>query len=166
MAKSAKRTKTRRSSVSKSSSNGTNRLFKDGLSLASSLLDSRKDWGSGKISEFASATQEYATSMKDIPAVQDTVTFAADTLENFAKYISKTSVERIAADASGFVKRYPVALIAAGVTVGLVAIVVASQSKFSGSGRYGKANTRKGTVRSARRPPPGAKNSNLGANIH
>ena len=166
MAKSAKRTKTRRSSSSKSSSNGTNRLFKDGLSLASSLLDSRKEWGSEKISEFASATQEYATSMKDIPAVQDTVTFAADTLENFAKYISKTSVERLAADASGFVKRYPVAVIAAGVTVGLVAIVVASQAKFSGLGRYGKANGRKGTVRSTRRPPTVAKNSNLGANIH
>ena len=132
MVKSSKRTKTRRSSGSKSSTNGTNRLFKDGLSLASSLLDSRKEWGSEKISEFASATQEYATSMKDMPAVQDTVTFAADTLENFAKYISKTSVERIAADAAGFVKRYPIAVIAAGVTVGLVVIVAASQTKFSG----------------------------------
>jgi hypothetical protein len=166
MAKSSKRSKTRRSSGSKSSSNGTNRLFKDGLSLASSLLDSRKEWGSEKISEFASATQEYATSMKDVPAVQDTVTFAADTLENFAKYISKTSVERLAADAAGFVKRYPVAVIAAGVTVGLAAIVVASQSRFSGLGRFGKANSRKGTVRSTRRPPTRAKNSNLGANIH
>ena len=166
MAKSAKRTKTRRSSGSKSSSNGTNRLFKDGLSLASSLLDSRKEWGSEKISEFASATQEYATSMKDIPAVQDTVTFAADTLENFAKYISKTSVERLAADASGFVKRYPVAVIAAGLTVGLVAIIAASQTKFSGLGRYGNKKGRNGSVRSARRAPTGAKNSNLSANIH
>ena len=166
MAKSAKGTKKSRNSSSKSSSNGTNRLFKDGLSLASSLLDRRKEWGSEKISEFASATQEYATSMKDIPAVQDTVSFAGDKLENFAKYISKASVERLAADASGFVKRYPVAVIAAGVTVGLVAIVVASQSKFSGLRRYGKTNGRKSTVRSTRRPPTGAKNSNLGANIH
>lgn len=165
MVKSSKRTKTRRSSGSKSSTNGTNRLFKDGLSLASSLLDSRKEWGSEKISEFASATQEYATSMKDIPAVQDTVTFAADTLENFAKYISKTSVERIAADASGFVKRYPIAVIAAGVTVGLVAIVAASQTKFSGLSKYGNTKGRNSSGRSARRPP-GAKNSNLSANLH
>jgi hypothetical protein len=163
MTKSSKRSKTRRSSGSKSSSNGTNRLFEDGLSLASSLLDSRKEWGSEKLSEFASATQEYAASMKDIPAVEDTVTFAADTIENFAKYISRTSVERLAADASRFVKRYPVAVIGAGVTVGLVAIVAASQSKISGLGRYGR---RKGTVRSTRRAPTGAKNSNLGAHIH
>ena len=166
MAKSAKRIKTRRSSSSKSSSNGTNRLFKDGLSLATSLLDSRKDWGSEKISEFASATQEYATSMKDIPAVQDTVTFAADGLENFADYISKTSVERLVADASGFVKRYPVAVIAGGLTVGLIAIIAASQTKFSGLGRSGKNKRRKGSVRSARRPSKGAKDSNVSANIH
>lgn len=165
MAKSSKRSKTRRSSGSKSTSNGTNRLFKDGLSLASSLLDSRKEWGSEKISEFASATQEYATSMKDIPAVQDTVTFAADTLENFAKYISKTSVERIAADASVFVKRYPIAVIGAGVMVGLVAIVAASQTKFSGLAKYGNTKRRNGSGRAARRPA-GAKNSNLSANLH
>ena len=104
--------------------------------------------------------------MKDIPAIQDTVIFAADTLENFAKYISKTSVERLAADASGFVKRYPVAVIAAGLTVGLVAIIAASQTKFSGLGRYGNKKGRNGSVRSARRAPTGAKNSNLSANIH
>ena len=103
--------------------------------------------------------------MKDIPAVQDTVTFAADTLENFAKYISKTSVERIAADASGFVKRYPIAVIAAGVTVGLVAIVAASQTKFSGLSKYGNTKGRNSSGRSAR-CPPGAKNSNLSANLH
>ena len=104
--------------------------------------------------------------MKDIPAVQDTITFAADSLENFADYVSETSVERMAADASGLVKRYPVAVIAAGLTVGLLAIIAASQIKFSGSGRYGNFKRRKGSVRSARRPPKGAKNVNLSANIH
>lgn len=166
MAKSAKRPKTSRRSSSKSSSNGTNRLFKDGLSLASSLLDSRKDWRSEKISEFASATQEYATSMKDIPAAQDTVAFAADTLENLADYISKTSVERMASDATSLVKRYPVAAIAAGLTVGLLAIISASQINFSGLGRSRSTNRRKSSVRSAGRPPKGAKNGNLNANIH
>ena len=166
MAKSAKRPKKSRNSSSKSSSNGSSRLFKDGLSLASSLLDSRKDWGSEKISEFASATSEYATSMKDIPAVEKTITFAADTLENFADYISQTSVERLAADASGLVKRYPVAVIAAGLTVGLLAIIAASQTKFSGLGKYGKTKRGKSSVRSARRPPKGARNNSASANIH
>jgi hypothetical protein len=166
MAKSAKRPKTGHNSSSKSSSNGTNRLFKDGLSLASSLLESRKDWGSEKISEFASATHEYAISMKDIPAVQDTITFAADSLENFADYISETSVERMAADASRLVKRYPVTAIAAGLTLGLLAIIAASQTKFSGLRRSGNAKRRKGSIRSARRPPKGAKNNNFSANIH
>lgn len=166
MAKSAKRPKTSRRSSAKSSSNGTNRLFKDGMSLASSLLDSRKEWGSEKISEFASATQEYATSMKDIPAVQDTVAFAADTLDNFADYISKTSVERIASDATSLVKRYPVAAIAAGLTVGLLAIISASQINFSGMGRSPTTSRRNSSVRSAGRPQKGAKNSNFNANIH
>ena len=166
MAKSAKRPKTSRNSSSRSSSNGTSRLLKDGLSLASSLLESRKDWGSEKISEFASATQEYATSMKDIPAVQDTITLAADSLENFADYISETSIERMAADASGLVKRYPIVAIAAGLTVGGLAIIAASQIKFSGLGRYGNSKRRKSSVRLARRPPKGAKNSSISANIH
>ena len=166
MVKSTNKSKNNKRSPSKSAANGTNRLFKDGLSLASSLLESRKDWGSEKISEFASATQKYATSMKDLPAVQDTITFAADSLENFADYISETSVERMASDASGLVKRYPVAVIAAGLTVGLLAIIAASQIKFSGLGRYGNSKRRKGSVRSARRPPKGAKNGNLSANIH
>ncbi|MEP7173949.1 MAG: hypothetical protein ABI705_10720 [Aestuariivirga sp.] len=166
MAKSAKRPKTRRGSSAKSSSNGTNRLLKDGLSLASSLLDSRKDWGSEKISEFASATQEYATSMKDIPAAKETITYAADSLENFANYISKTSVELMASDATNLVKRYPVAAITAGITVGLLTIIAASQIKFPGMGRSRTTNRKKGSVRSAGRAPKGAKNGNLNANIH
>lgn len=166
MAKSAKRSKTSRRSSSKSSTNATTRLLKDGMSLASSLLDSRKDWGSEKILEFASATQEYATSMKDIPAAQDTVSFAADALENFADYISKTSVERMATDATGLVKRYPVAAIAAGLTVGLLTVIAASQTKFSGLGRSRTPNRGKSSVRSASRSPKGAKNGTLSANIH
>lgn len=166
MAKSAKRSKTSSRSRSKSSSNGTNRLFKDGLSLVSSLLESRKDWGSEKISDFASATQEYASSMKDIPAAEDTITGAADALEKFADYISNTSVERMAADASGLAKRYPVAAVAAGLSVGLLTVFVASQAKFSGLKGSRTAKTRKGSVRSSGRSPKGAKNGNLGANIH
>lgn len=165
MAKSAKRPKTSRQSSSKSS-NGTNRLFKDGMSLASSLLESRKDWGSEKISEFASATQEYAASMKEIPVAQDTINWAADTLENFASYMSKTKVERMAADASELVKRYPVAVITAGLTVGLLTIIAASQTRFSGFGKKENTKAKNGSLRSARRPPKAAKTSNLSANVH
>ena len=104
--------------------------------------------------------------MKDMPAVQDTITFAADSLENFADYIHETSVERMAADASRLVKRYPVAAIAAGLAVGLLGIIAASQTKFLGLGKYGNTKRRNGSVRSARRPPKGAKNSNVTANIH
>ena len=166
MAKSAKRSKTSRRSRSKSSSNGTNRLFKDGLSLVSSLLESRKDWGSEKISDFASATQEYASSMKDIPAAEDTITSAADALENFADYMSKSSVERMVADATGLAKRYPVAAVAAGLTIGLLTVFAASQSKFSGLARSRTAKARNGSVRSGSRLPKGAKTGNLGANLH
>ena len=167
MVKSTNKSKNNKRSYSKSAANGTNRLFKDGLSLASSLLESRKDWGSEKISEFASATQKYATSMKDLPAVQDTITFAADSLENFADYISETSVERMAADASGLVKRYPVAAIAAGVTVGIIAIV-ASQTHWTVLRSRGNTKPRKAAGRSVSVPARGIRNRPPGtsANLH
>lgn len=165
MAKSAKQSHTSRNSSSKSSSNGA-KLLKDGLSLASSLLESRKDWGSEKISEFASATQEYATSMKDIPAVQETIASAADALENFADYISETTVERMVEDGSDLVKRYPVAAIGAGLTVGMLAILAASKTKFSSLRRSNNAKRRKGSFTMARRASKGARNSNVSANIH
>lgn len=167
MAKSTKKSKSSKRSRSKSSANGNNRLFKDGLSLASGLLESQKDWGSEKISEFASATQEYATSMKDIPAFKETITYAADSLENIADYISKNSLERIVSDASGFVKRNPVAAIAAGATVGIIAII-ASQTKWNVFPSYRTTKRSKASVRSVRVPARGARNRQTGtsANLH
>ena len=167
MAKSQKKSKTTHNASPKSSSNGTSRLFKDGLSLVSSLLETRKDWGSERISEFASATQEYATSMKDIPAAKDFISSVADSIQNFSDYISNTRVERMVADASSFAKRYPIAAIAAGVSaVGVIAIVAAQQTKFAGSRKSRRSNRSKGSVRSTRRPPKGAKTSGASVNLH
>ena len=167
MAKSTKKSTSNKPSRSKSSANGPNRLFKDGLSLASGLLESQKDWGSEKISEFASATQEYATSMEDIPAFKETMTYAGDSLEKMADYISKNSLERIAADASGFVKRYPVATIAAGITVGIIAII-ASQTQWTVSRSKGNTKRRNASGRSVRVPSRGPRNRQSGtnANLH
>ena len=164
MAKSTKKSKSNKRSRSKSSANG-NKIFKEGLSLASGLLESQKDWGSAKISEFASATQEYATSMKDIPAFRETITYAADSLESMADYISTNSLERIVSDASRLVKRYPIAAIAAGVTVGIIAII-ASQTQWTGFRGNGHTKRRKAAGRAVRAPVRRTGNRPSGANAN
>lgn len=167
MAKSSKKPTSTKRSRSNSARNGTSRMFKDGLSFASGLLESQKDLGSEKISEFASATQEYATSMKDIPAFKETVSYAGEVMENMADYISNNSLEKILSDASGYVKRYPIAAIAAGATVGLIAIV-ASQTSWKGFRSKGNTKRSKASVRSTRIPVKGNKNRQNGtsAQVH
>ena len=69
-----------------------------------------------------------ARPMKDIPAALLQIP------DNLADYILKTSVDRMAADASGLVKRYPIAAIAAELALGLITLLASSQAKFSGWG--------------------------------
>jgi hypothetical protein len=166
MVKSKKTSKSNKHPRSKSSANGTNRLFKDSLSLASGLFDSQKDWGSEKISEIATATREYATSMKDLPGFEATIAYAGDSMENMADYLSKNSLERIISDASGFIKRSPVAAIAVA-TVGIVAII-ASQTQWSVLRRKASTKPRKTSVRLTRVSARGAKagQSRTSANLH
>jgi hypothetical protein len=166
MVKSKKTSKTNNRPRSKSSANGTKRMFKDGLSLASGLFESQKDWGSEKVSEIATATREYATSMKDIPGFEAAIAYAGDSLENMADYISKNSLERVVSDASGFVKRNPVAAIAVA-TVGIVAII-SSQTQWSVLRRKASTKPGKTSVRLTRVPARGAKagQSRTSANLH
>jgi ElaB/YqjD/DUF883 family membrane-anchored ribosome-binding protein len=167
MAKSSKKSTNTKRSRSNSSGNGKNRMFKDGLSFASGLLESQKDWGSERISEFASATQEYATSMKKIPAFEESISYAGDLMENMADYISNNSLEKIVSDATGYVKRYPIAALAAGAAVGLIAIV-ASQPSWKGLRSKGNSKRRKASGGSIRVPVKVTKNRQPGtdAKLH
>jgi hypothetical protein len=97
------------------------RIFDAFLVLSGGLAQERMAAGAEKIQELAEATRDLGWSMPDIPEAKNYVAFAADNLEALATYVSETDFAGMVEDASVFARRHPVAVMCAGVAVGLVA---------------------------------------------
>ena len=96
-------------------------FFEDVLALAESLANRNKEWGAEKISEFAGATREFATSVEALPNLAKFVIPAVESLEEFTDYVRETEFEQIVRDTSTFARRHPIFTIAGGVMAGLIA---------------------------------------------
>ena len=99
----------------------TPHMFDDVLSLAGSLLSSRKDWVADKVSSLSTATQSYADALSDIPGVGPYANLTAQSLEDFAEYITETDFNDMIRDGSTFAKRHPVQALAGAVIAGIIA---------------------------------------------
>jgi hypothetical protein len=115
----AKKRNTRRKK-SGSGKRANSHVFDDVLSLAGSLLSSRKDWVADKVSHLSTATQTYADALNGIPGVAPYANLTAQTLEDFAEYINETDFNDMIRDGSIFAKRHPVQALAGAVIAGII----------------------------------------------
>ena len=96
-------------------------MVEDVLSLAGTLLSSRKDWVTDKVSNLSNATHAYADALKDIPGVGAYASLTAESLDDFAEYISEADFNDLVRDGSVFAKRHPLQTLAGAVVVGIIA---------------------------------------------
>jgi hypothetical protein len=90
-------------------------VFRDVLSLASTVIESGKHAGAEKIIAVAESTRAFGEDLDELPHLQAYAGAAADGLEDLADYIDRTEVADIFDDVAAFAKRQPV--LAAAVTL-------------------------------------------------
>ncbi len=118
------RSGSRRASGNGSSRGATSQIYDDILSLAGSLIGSRKEKGADQLTAFADATRQYGESL-DIPHINAYVSSAADQLDYLSDYMVDNDLEKMLADAAAFAKRHPAA------AFGLVAAAGFAVTRFA-----------------------------------
>ena len=96
-------------------------VLEDILSLASTLLSSKKNWVAHKVSNLSTATHAYADALSEIPGVGAYATLTAESVDDFADYLSETDFPDIVRDSSVFAKRHPVQTLAGAVAAEIIA---------------------------------------------
>lgn len=96
-------------------------MVEDVLSLAATLLSSKKDWVADKVSNLSSATHAYAEALTDIPGVGSYASSTAETFDDFAEYISECDFNDLVRDGSVFAKRHPLPTLAGAIVAGIIA---------------------------------------------
>ena len=115
MAKSTKKT------YARSAREGSYRIFDDVMDVAVALLRSRKELGVVKLQSLAAATKDYATSMTDLPTLQQQALAASQGMENFAEYVLHTDVHHMLDDATVLARRRPLLTLGVAAAAGLAA---------------------------------------------
>ena len=97
------------------------RMVDDVLSLAGTLLSSKKDWIADKVSSLSNATHAYAEALNDVPGVGSYANSTAETFDDFAEYINESDLNDLMRDGSVFAKRHPFQTLAGAVVAGIIA---------------------------------------------
>ena len=97
------------------------RMVDDVLNLAGTLFSSKKDWVADKVSNLSSATHAYADSLNDIPGIGSYASLTAETIDDFAEYISESDFNDLVRDGSVFAKRHPLPTLAGAIVAGIIA---------------------------------------------
>lgn len=104
------------------SRNGSaHRMFDDILSLAGSLMSSKKDWVADRVSTLSSATHAYADALNGIPGVGPYANLTAESFDDFAEYLNESDFNDMLRDGSIFAKRHPVPTLAGAIIAGIIA---------------------------------------------
>ena len=101
--------------------NTKSRMVDDVLSLAGTLLSSKKDWVADKVSNLSIATHAYAEALNDVPGVGSYASSTADTFDDFAEYINESDFNDLVRDGSVFAKRHPLPTLAGAIVAGIIA---------------------------------------------
>jgi hypothetical protein len=96
-------------------------MFDDILSLAGSLMSSKKDWVADRVSTLSSATHAYADALNDIPGVGPYANLTAESFDDFAQYLNESDFNDLLRDGSIFAKRHPVPTLAGAIIAGIIA---------------------------------------------
>lgn len=110
-----------RPNKARSRNGSTHRMFDDILSLAGSLMSSKKDWVADRVSTLSSATHAYADALNDIPGVGPYANLTAESFDDFAQYLNESDFNDMLRDGSIFAKRHPVPTLAGAIIAGIIA---------------------------------------------
>jgi hypothetical protein len=110
-----------RPNKARSPNGSTHRMFDDILSLAGSLMSSKKDWVADRVSTLSSATHAYADALNDIPGVGPYANLTAESFDDFAQYLNESDFNDLLRDGSIFAKRHPVPTLAGAIIAGIIA---------------------------------------------
>ncbi len=110
-----------RPNKARSPNGSTHRMFDDILSLAGSLMSSKKDWVADRVSTLSSATHAYADALNDIPGVGPYANLTAESFDDFAQYLNESDFNDLLRDGSIFAKRHPVPTLAGAIVAGIIA---------------------------------------------
>jgi hypothetical protein len=110
-----------RPNKARSRNGSTHRMFDDILSLAGSLMSSKKDWVADRVSTLSSATHAYADALNDIPGVGPYANLTAESFDDFAQYLNESDFNDLLRDGSIFAKRHPVPTLASAIIAGIIA---------------------------------------------
>ena len=113
--------KSKKKSYARSAQESSYRIFDDVMDVAAALLRSRKELGVAKLQSLAAATKDYATSMTDLPTLQQQALAASQGMENFAEYVMHTDVHHMMDDATVFARRRPLLTLGVAAAAGLAA---------------------------------------------
>ena len=111
--------------------NTQSRMVDDVLSLAGTLLSSKKDWVADKVSDLSTATHAYAEALNDVPGVGPYASSTADSFDDFAEYINDADFDDLVRDGSVFAKRHPFQTLAGAVVAGIIATQIYRNSTKS-----------------------------------
>lgn len=100
---------------------GSPRVFVEVMELASSLFNNRRDFGANHLNALAKTTRDYATTMSNLPTMQEQVNLVSDNIENFSDYVLNTDLQRIVKDISVQARRRPSLTVGVAVVAGVVA---------------------------------------------
>jgi hypothetical protein len=95
-------------------------VFRDILSLLSSIATSGKHLGVQKIFAVAEATRTFGNELNEVPQFKAYTAAAANGLEDFGDYVERTEVVEILDDTVEFAKRQPVITAAFALAAGIV----------------------------------------------
>jgi hypothetical protein len=101
--------------------NSHSRMVDDVLSLAGTLLSSKKDWVADKVSNLSSATHAYAEALNDVPGIGSYASSTAYTIDDFAEYLNDSDFNDLVRDGSVFAKRHTLQTLAGAVVAGIIA---------------------------------------------
>ena len=110
-----------RSNKARNRRGSTHRMIDDILSLAGSLMSSKKDWVAEKVSTLSTATHAYADALNDVPGVGPYANLTAESFDDFAQYINESDFNDMLRDGSMFAKRHPVPTLAGAIVAGIIA---------------------------------------------
>jgi hypothetical protein len=120
------------------------------MTLASTLIRSRKESGVEKLLTLATSARDFSSSLSDMPNLRKQAAAAANSLEVLANYVLHTEIDEMVDDAGVFARKHPMITVAVSIGAGIAASSYfrSASEPFAASGRSQRRAT--STARKAR----------------
>lgn len=146
----ARKTKARRTTSSKRDSYCQHMLGDVGA-RASTFAEASKHVVTERLTELASATKDFTSTVEGLPYLRDYTDAAAKRIDEFARYVKRTDIPEILDDIGSFAKRQPMATLALSMAAGLVTTQLMRGGLLRRDSSGAKRSARKANKRRAHR---------------